>query len=127
MIQRCTNKNHKTFHHYGGRGITVCDRWLPDNDGFNNFLADMGQRPESKFTLERRENELGYSPDNCYWATWIQQGRNKRNSRNLTYKDRTEICSEWARITGISQKTVLNRVNAGKTPEEILHPWSETH
>jgi hypothetical protein len=77
MIQRCTNPNNTAWNYYGGRGITVCARWLTS---FEAFYADMGPRPEG-LTLDRRNNDLGYSPDNCRWATWAEQGGNKRPKR----------------------------------------------
>lgn len=74
MIQRCTNPNYPWFFRYGGRGITVCARWL----SFVNFLADMGPRPGKGWSIERKNNDLGYSPQNCCWATASQQAINKR-------------------------------------------------
>lgn len=73
MLQRCRNPNHRAFHNYGGRGITVCERWYD----FRNFLADMGEAP-SGMTLERVDNDRGYSPDNCIWASRSDQNRNQR-------------------------------------------------
>lgn len=74
MIDRCTRKKHERYADYGGRGIGVCDRWKT----FENFYADMGNRPTSRHTLERRDNDLSYSPDNCYWATYSEQNKNRR-------------------------------------------------
>ena len=80
MKQRCFDKNVPEFHHYGGRGITVCERWDPRLGGnFLNFLADMGERPEGK-TLDRRENDGNYEPSNCRWATLKEQAANRSNS-----------------------------------------------
>ena len=76
MHQRCANPNHNSYKHYGGRGIAVCDRWYE----FANFLADMGERPVG-LSLDRIDNDAGYSPDNCRWATSQQQAKNRRQSR----------------------------------------------
>ncbi len=73
MNERCTNANNAAFKYYGGRGISVCRRWR----SFNNFLADMGERPPG-LTLDRRNNDIGYRPSNCRWATRKQQTDNRR-------------------------------------------------
>jgi len=82
MLRRCSDDRRKDFKNYGGRGITVCDRW---KDNFLNFLEDMGDRPKG-FTLERKNNNLGYSKDNCHWASHGDQNRNSRNSKKMVYK-----------------------------------------
>lgn len=76
MIQRCTNPNRPDWERYGGRGITVCEAW----SDFATFLADMGERPTGR-TLDRVDNEGGYEPDNCRWATAVEQRRNQRPRR----------------------------------------------
>lgn len=74
--QRCTNPRSKRYKDYGSRGITLCDRWL---ESFENFYADMGPRPEG-LTLDRIDNDKGYSPDNCRWVSYAEQNLNKRNT-----------------------------------------------
>jgi hypothetical protein len=77
MHARCRNPNNKRWEHYGGRGIKVCKRWSK----FENFIADMGQRPNAAYSLERINNNRGYSPKNCEWATAEKQSRNRRKRR----------------------------------------------
>lgn len=78
MIQRCENPKAANFAAYGGRGIAVCDRWKD----FQNFLADMGERPAPELSIERKDNDRGYEPDNCKWATRSEQAHNTRVYRN---------------------------------------------
>lgn len=108
MIARCTNETHKSFKNYGGRGITVCERWLL----FENFLCDMGSRPEGK-TLDRIDSNKGYFKENCQWQTMREQQRNRRNNRIIKTPDGEMCVSEAAIHYGINKSTLLTRINNG--------------
>jgi hypothetical protein len=116
MIQRCTNPRARNYADYGGRGISVCDRWL----SFSNFFADMGKRPSRLHSLERRDNESGYCPDNCYWATRQEQNQNRRNNRWITAQDETKCLAEWARMLGCGNATILARIKLGWSEERAV-------
>ena len=78
MRQRCKNKNDPHYPDYGGRGITVCERW----ESFENFLADMGERPSDDLSIDRINNDGNYEPGNCRWTDRFTQARNRRNTKN---------------------------------------------
>jgi len=109
MKQRCLNPNNPRWHQYGGRGITVCEQWLP----FENFIADMGQKPSPEHSLDRIDNESGYRPDNCRWATRSEQCRNSRASYN-------SIAAK-CRARGITYATVKDRRRKGWTLRQALN------
>lgn len=116
LIQRCQNPTDIAFRRYGGRGITVCDRW----SDFENFLADMGQPPPGK-TLDRKNNDGPYSPDNCRWATKTEQMRNMSTNRVLTRYDGTShLLIEWAEITGKSSVVIFSRIKRGWSVDDAL-------
>ncbi len=75
MIGRCYHRSNASYKNYGERGITVCQEWLDD---FANFIRDMGDKPGREYTLDRIDNDKGYSKDNCKWSTWSEQNRNQR-------------------------------------------------
>lgn len=106
---RCYNKKHKNYNDYGGRGIIVCERWL---NSFKNFYEDMGKRPSDKHSIERKNNNLNYSPENCYWATRKEQANNRRSNHLIEYKGRTQTVSMWADEIGIDKKHLLIRINS---------------
>lgn len=108
MLSRCRNPNNKCFKYYGGRGIKVCERW----NKFENFYKDMGARP-SELTLDRINNNKGYSPNNCRWADRFTQSNNQRITKRITINGESRSISEWARINRISKHTVRSRIKSG--------------
>ena len=116
MLQRCNNPKNKDYKHYGARGITVCDRWR----SFDNFLADMGERPEGK-TLDRWPDKDGrYEPGNCRWATAREQAQNMRSNRLIEHAGETLCVAEWARRTNITVHCLRDRLAAGWAIETAL-------
>lgn len=107
MIQRCTNKNEESYRNYGGRGITVCDRWRK----FENFFEDMGIRPSPKLTLDRINNDGNYEPGNCRWADNKTQVNNARSNRILEYNGIRLNAEGWSNKTGINKATIRSRLN----------------
>lgn len=110
MLNRCRNPNAHNFKHYGGRGVTVCERWKQ----FANFLADMGPRPHGH-SIDRRDNNGNYEPGNCFWATKEEQARNKRTSRSIECRGRRMRLQEAAEIVGISRQRLMSRLDSGWT------------
>ena len=109
MRTRCNNKTVINYAAYGGRGIRVCVRW---DTSFENFLADMGERPPNK-TLDRIDNDGDYTPSNCRWATRSEQARNRRSTRMLTYDGRTQCLEAWADQLGINSVAIHTRLKRG--------------
>ena len=118
MHNRCYNKKQKSYADYGARGIAVDARWH-GAEGYKNFLADMGPCPEGH-TLERKDNNANYGPDNCRWATRFEQGRNKRNNRKITVGTETKTLADWARSLGCSHGAILARIKAGMSEQEAV-------
>jgi len=120
LKQRCHNPKNPRYVDYGARGITVCDRWRGD-DGFKNFLEDMGPRPSPKHSLDRIKNELGYSKENCRWADDNTQGGNKRNSVLLTYNGKTQCVGAWERELGLGVGVIHGRLKMGWSAEDCIN------
>lgn len=115
--QRCYDPNAAGYDRYGGRGIVVCDRWKDDPAA---FIQDMGPRPGAEYSVDRINNDGPYSPENCRWATRIQQARNTRRTTMLTYKGETKPLNDWAEMHGLAVMTVRSRLSAGWDVERAL-------
>ena len=122
MRHRCSNSNHPQFKDYGGRGIGVCARW----DQFENFYADMGPRPAG-MTLERDDNDRGYEPGNCRWASRLEQAQNRRSSTLIAHAGETLSAAAWARRAGIPKTTFLARRRNGWDMPTILSTPPSKH
>lgn len=107
--QRCENPNCPAYPYYGGRGIYLCDRW----QNFNAFLSDMGMRPSPKLTIERKDNDGPYSPENCVWDTRKAQSNNRRNVIRLTFNGETLTLSQWAKKLGVPPCRLYSRHRKG--------------
>ena len=117
MKQRCLNPNNKDFQYYGGRGITVCERW---QKSFEDFLSDMGPRPNA-MTVERRDNDGPYAPANCYWASRRQQSSNKRfKSELLNVNGDRRLSVEWAKDKKIPAYLIRHRLRCGWSVERAV-------
>lgn len=117
MIQRCYNSNTESYPHYGGRGITVCDRW---HESFESFFADVGLRPTPRHSIERVRVNGNYEPGNVCWATSNQQARNKRSTLRSVIDGENLCLADIAERFGIGYSTVLYRFNAGLRGRDLL-------
>ena len=108
MKRRCYYHNDKAFERYGGRGITVCERWL---DSFENFFEDTGEPPSNEHTIDRMNVNGNYTPENCRWATNEEQANNKRTSDLLTFNGKTQSLTLWARELHIKTITLRTRIH----------------
>lgn len=122
MRGRCNCITNVAFDSYGGRGIKVCKRW----DNFAKFYADMGPCPIGR-SLDRIDNNKGYSPKNCRWATKTEQNNNTRRNHRITYLGRTLTLAQWSRRKSLNVRTIMSRVKAGKTTEKILSRTTRDH
>lgn len=118
MRQRCLNPSDARYASYGGRGIRICAQW----ESFDNFLADMGTRLSPQHSLDRKDNNGDYEPNNCRWATRRDQQNNRRTNRRLTAFGYTMSLAEWARKLGRPPATLAKRLKAGWPVERALAP-----
>lgn len=107
MIQRCTNEKYPQYFDYGGRGIGVCDEWK-EYIGFSTWAKANGYSDD--LTLDRRENDKGYSPHNCRWVSYEVQNNNQRRNYWISYRNSTHTLAEWAKILNINYETLRSRV-----------------
>lgn len=115
MKKRCLSPTHIAYKYYGGRGITIDPRWLD----FNEFYADMGDPPPG-LSIERADNNLGYSKANCKWATDTAQANNKRSNVPLTFAGKTQNITQWATHLGISRNLIYGRIARGWSADRAL-------
>lgn len=119
MLSRCDNPNVSKFAYYGGRGITVCDRWRGEG-GYQRFLEDMGRRPKGA-SIERADVDGPYAPENCHWATATEQANNRRSNRLIAYIGRTQTLTQWANEFGLSPSLVSDRLSRGWSVDKALN------
>lgn len=117
MISRCLNTESTSYKHYGGRGITVCERW---QNSFEDFKSDMGERPSKNHSIDRIDNDGHYEPGNVRWSTQEEQTRNKRNNRKIEYYGELYVISDLAKIVKMSRATLRKHLNNGMDIYEIV-------
>lgn len=116
--QRCLNPKLPDYKYYGARGITICPEWANDFQNFYDWAMANGY--SDALTIDRIDNNKNYSPDNCRWVDRLTQSNNTRKNHNLTFNNKTQTISMWARETGILSSTICYRVNHGWSVEEAL-------
>lgn len=115
MIQRCTNPKDKSYGRYGAKGIKVSENWLK----FENFLADMGEKPDN-LTLERIDGKKGYNKENCKWATILDQGKNRSSVHWIEFEGKRMTARDWAKEIGLDEDTIYKRIKRGVKLPELL-------
>lgn len=124
MIARCHVKTNNRFLLYGGRGISVCERW---RESFLNFFHDVGPRPSAKHSLDRIDNDGNYEPCNCRWATQKEQCRNRGNNIRYAAHGKIMTVMEWAEFLQIPEVTIRKRISAGYPPEIVFSDRNVVH
>lgn len=116
MRARCLDEKNAKYPIYGGRGITICERW----NEFKNFMFDMGRKPDPKFTIEREDVNGNYESTNCKWISRKDQGRNKRNSVFVTYRGKKMLLIDLVEELGLSKRLVYERLKLGWTLAQAI-------
>lgn len=119
MKSRCNPKNHRYARNYYNRGITVCDEWKNNFTAFYKWAVLNGYSP--LLSIDRIDNNKGYSPDNCRWATSQQQMNNVRYNKYLTVNNETHTCAEWSRILGVSPTAICRRIKKDWSDDMIIN------
>lgn len=119
MKARCKAKTGKHYKNYSSRGITVCDEWVNDYPAFKKWALENGY--EEGLSIDRIDNNLGYSPDNCRWVPKEEQWFNKRNSSKFTFNGETKTAAEWAKQYGMEYSIFYNRAKNGWDLEKIVN------
>ena len=126
MKSRCLIPRNPAFQDYGGRGITICERWLGKN-GSVNFIADMLPTWRPGLSIDRIDNSKGYSPENCRWATDQDQSNNLRTNRIISFNGKAMTMAEWARYVGIGYSCLSTRISRGWSEERALSTKPQKH
>lgn len=116
MMARCYNKRATNFKYYGAKGILVCEQW----HDYREFLRNMGECPSPDMTVERVDNELSYTPDNCIWMSKANQNKHRSHCVQLTHDGRTRNLTDWAKEVGISANSLAMRIRLGWDTERAL-------
>lgn len=116
MRTRCSNPNRKDYHHYGGKGVRVCERW----NNFENFVADMGLPPTPKHEIDRKNANGHYCPENCVWATRTEQLNHFSRNRFITAFGLTMTAAAWSRKVNLHSSVIIGRLDNGWNPEVAL-------
>jgi hypothetical protein len=114
MLDRCRNSKNTAYANYGGRGIAVCERWVR----FENFKSDMGDRPEGK-SLDRINNDLGYSPENCRWVSRQEQNSNRRNCIFVECEGSRVTLKEYCRRHQLPYRPIVKRIQDRNWPMDL--------
>lgn len=124
MLSRCYNAKSRMYPRYGGRGISVCDRW---RTSFKYFIADVGRRPSSAHSIDRINNDGHYEPSNVRWSTKVEQQGNQAKTVKITFQGETLSARAWSRKTGIGKTTIISRIRADWPVEKALSPEKHAH
>lgn len=115
---RCLNENSQAYERYGGRGISMDPEWI---ESFSKFYSDVGPRPGPEYSIDRKDNNLGYTPGNCHWVTDTEQCNNRRSNKMIEYLGETKSMADWSRHLGVGYIALSKRLRAGRTMEEAVN------